>query len=199
VLQVRERSAQGRAAKSAAECHADEDTAHNPEPPRVEAKHCDLIRRWSVRAPMAAAQQDGSLGSFPDSPLSRDNADIGHGDLGIFGHPTSRTPWLDKMATEGAKLTMYESGANVCSPSRASIMTGRYYTRAGAYPGVFSPNSVGGLPLNETTIAKALIPAGYTSGMVGKVGTRWIIFPSVTICECRCVRITLACGVACGI
>eukprot|EP01043_Picozoa_sp_COSAG02_P000873 COSAG02_NODE_18_length_54986_cov_345.599322_7_plen_149_part_00 len=148
---------------------------------------------------MAAAQQDGSLGSFPDSPLSRDNADIGHGDLGIFGHPTSRTPWLDKMATEGAKLTMYESGANVCSPSRASIMTGRYYTRAGAYPGVFSPNSVGGLPLNETTIAKALIPAGYTSGMVGKVGTRWIIFPSVTICECRCVSITLACGVACGI
>jgi hypothetical protein len=95
--------------------------------------------------------------------------DIGHGDLGIFGHPTSRTPWLDKMASEGAKLTMYESGANVCSPSRASIMTGRYYTRTGAYPGVFSPNSVGGLPLNETTIAKALIPAGYTSGMVGKV------------------------------
>ena len=87
----------------------------------------------------------------------------------MFGHPTSRTPWLDKMASEGAKLTMYESGANVCSPSRASIMTGRYYTRTGAYPGVFSPNSVGGLPLNETTIAKALIPAGYTSGMVGKV------------------------------
>lgn len=95
--------------------------------------------------------------------------DIGHGDLGVFGHPTSRTPWLDKMASEGAKLTMYESGANVCSPSRASIMTGRYYTRTGAYPGVFSPNSVGGLPLNETTIATALIPAGYTSGMVGKV------------------------------
>lgn len=97
------------------------------------------------------------------------DVDIGHGDLGVFGHPTSRTPWLDKMASEGAKLTMYESGANVCSPSRASIMTGRYYTRTGAYPGVFSPNSVGGLPLNETTIAKALIPAGYTSGMVGKV------------------------------
>ena len=120
---------------------------------------------------------DGLLGSLPDSSLLRDNVDIGHGDLGIFGHPTSRTPWLDKMATEGAKLTMYESGANVCSPSRASIMTGRYYTRTGAYPGVFSPNSVGGLPLNETTIAKALIPAGYTSGMVGKVHASFPIRP----------------------
>ena len=51
--------------------------------------------------------------------------DIGHGDLGIFGHPTSRTPSLDKMASEGAKLTMYESAANVCSPSRSSIMVRR--------------------------------------------------------------------------
>lgn len=116
--------------------------------------------------------------------------DIGHGDLGIFGHPTSRTPWLDKMATEGAKLTMYESGANVCSPSRASIMTGRYYTRTGAYPGVFSPNSVGGLPLNETTIAKALIPAGYTSGMVGKVHAPFPV-RSLDMCERGCVSVVV--------
>eukprot|EP01050_Picozoa_sp_SAG11_P042235 SAG11_NODE_19355_length_468_cov_1.420054_1_plen_112_part_10 len=34
--------------------------------------------------------------------------DIGHGDLGVYGHPTSRTPSLDRMAAEGAKLTMYE-------------------------------------------------------------------------------------------
>jgi hypothetical protein len=94
--------------------------------------------------------------------------DIGHGDLGIYGHPTSRTPNLDKMASEGAKLTTYESGANVCSPSRASLMTGRYYPRTGVYPGVLSPNSVGGLPLNETTAAAELKKVGYVTGMVGK-------------------------------
>ena len=89
--------------------------------------------------------------------------DIGAGDLGCFGHPTSRTPFLDRMAAEGAKLTMYESAANVCSPSRASLMTGRYYTRAGAWPGVFSPNSVSGLPLREITIPKQLASVGCAS------------------------------------
>ena len=72
------------------------------------------------------------------------------------------------MPGRGAKLTMYESAANVCSPSRAALMTGRYYTRTGAWPGVFSPNSVSGLPLKEKTLAAALKPAGYRSGMVGK-------------------------------
>ena len=94
--------------------------------------------------------------------------DIGHGDLGCVGHPTSRTPELDRMCREGTKLTMYLSGANVCSPSRASILTGRYYTRTGVWPGVFSPRSIGGLPLNETTIATALGRAGYATAMIGK-------------------------------
>eukprot|EP00039_Didymoeca_costata_P008507 m.112908 g.112908 ORF g.112908 m.112908 type:complete len:561 (+) comp14110_c0_seq3:40-1722(+) len=94
--------------------------------------------------------------------------DIGNGDLGAFGHQTSRTPNLDKMAATGAKLTQYLSGANVCSPSRASIMTGRYFTRTGVWPGVFSPDSVGGLPLTEITLATALKNVGYTSGAIGK-------------------------------
>ena len=93
---------------------------------------------------------------------------IGHGDLGVFGHPTSRTPSLDKMAEEGMKLTMYESASSVCSPSRASLLTGRYYTRTGTWPNAFTPYSVGGLPLSEVTIATALRAVGYTSGMLGK-------------------------------
>ena len=128
-----------------------------------------LALREQNSTPVSAPPAKQNLAGSKPNVVILFGDDIGHGDLGVFGHPTSRTPWLDQMAAEGAKLTMYESGANVCSPSRASIMTGRYYTRTGAYPGVFSPNSVGGLPLNETTIAKALIPAGYASGMVGKV------------------------------
>ena len=51
---------------------------------------------------------------------------------------------------------------------RASILTGRYQTRSGIYPGVLYPGSRGGLPLNETTIAEVLKPLGYNTAMMGK-------------------------------
>lgn len=95
--------------------------------------------------------------------------DIGYADLNCFGHPTARTPNLDRMAAEGAKLVQYLSAANICSPSRGSLMTGRLYGRLGIWPGTFSPSAVGGLQKNETTLATALRGVGYTSGMVGKV------------------------------
>jgi arylsulfatase A-like enzyme len=49
--------------------------------------------------------------------------DIGYGDLGSFGNPTSVTPALDKMAADGAKLAQYYSAASICSPSRGALMT----------------------------------------------------------------------------
>ena len=51
---------------------------------------------------------------------------------------------------------------------RASLLTGRYQTRSGVYPGVLFPGSRGGLPLNETTIAEMLKPLGYATAAVGK-------------------------------
>ena len=93
--------------------------------------------------------------------------DIGYGDLGAFGAPTSVTPALDAMAAEGAKLTQYYSAASICSPSRGSLMTGRSFSRLGIWPGVLSPLSVGGLPLNETTMASKLKSVGYRTGMCG--------------------------------
>ncbi|KAJ8392295.1 hypothetical protein AAFF_G00076590 [Aldrovandia affinis] len=51
---------------------------------------------------------------------------------------------------------------------RAALLTGRYQTRSGIYPGVFYPGSRGGLPLNETTIAEVLKPSGYATAIVGK-------------------------------
>lgn len=52
--------------------------------------------------------------------------------------------------------------------SRAALLTGRYQTRSGIYPGVLYPASKGGLPLNETTIAEVLKSKGYTTAIVGK-------------------------------
>ncbi|KAL2093347.1 hypothetical protein ACEWY4_010659 [Coilia grayii] len=94
--------------------------------------------------------------------------DLGFGDLGCYGHPNSLTPNLDKLAAKGLRFTDFYVTSPVCSPSRASILTGRYQTRSGIYPGVLYPGSRGGLPLNETTIAEVLKPLGYNTAIMGK-------------------------------
>uniref|UniRef100_A0A8B9ISZ1 Arylsulfatase A n=1 Tax=Amazona collaria TaxID=241587 RepID=A0A8B9ISZ1_9PSIT len=94
--------------------------------------------------------------------------DLGFGDLGSYGHPSSATPHLDWMASRGLRFTDFYSSSSVCSPSRAALLTGRFQMRSGVYPGVFSPGSRGGLPLSEVTIAEVLKAAGYATAMVGK-------------------------------
>jgi arylsulfatase A len=94
--------------------------------------------------------------------------DLGYGDLGVYGHPSSTTPNLDKLAMEGLRFTDFYATSPVCSPSRAALLTGRYQIRSGVYPYVFFPGMNGGLPHDETTIAEYLKGAGYSTGMVGK-------------------------------
>jgi arylsulfatase A-like enzyme len=96
--------------------------------------------------------------------------DLGYGDLGCYGHPSIRTPHLDRMAAEGLRFTDFYSAAEVCSPSRAALLTGRYPIRSGMCGDrrVLFPNSKGGLPDAEITIAEALKQRGYATGHIGK-------------------------------
>lgn len=57
--------------------------------------------------------------------------DLGYGDLGCYGHAKFKTPNLDRMAAEGARLTQFNTPAPFCAPTRASLMTGRYPFRCG--------------------------------------------------------------------
>ena len=93
--------------------------------------------------------------------------DLGYGDLSSYGHPTIHTPRLDRMAQEGIKLTSFYVAAPVCTPSRAALMTGRFPIRLGM-PGNQGPDSQGGIPADEQTLAEALKAQGYRTAAFGK-------------------------------
>lgn len=93
--------------------------------------------------------------------------DLGYGDLGVFDNRMIRTPNLDRMAAEGARLDTFYASANICTPSRAGLLTGRYPIRTGLGWQVIQPDDTRGLPLSEITIAEALKP-DYVTALVGK-------------------------------
>ena len=59
--------------------------------------------------------------------------DLGIGDIGCFGNDTIKTPNIDRIAREGAKLTHHLAAASLCTPSRAAFLTGRYPIRSGKW------------------------------------------------------------------
>ena len=105
--------------------------------------------------------------------------DLGWRDLGCYGNPWFATPNLDRLASQGARFTNAYAACPVCSPTRASIVTGRYPVRTGVtdwIPGraahpqgpIATPRTATELKLEESTIAELLRPAGYRSASIGK-------------------------------
>ncbi len=92
--------------------------------------------------------------------------DLGYADIRPFGATKQKTPNLDRMATEGMKLTSFYA-APVCSVSRAQLLTGCYGARV-SVPGVYFPAGGQGLNPKEVTIAERLKEAGYATQCVGK-------------------------------
>ena len=98
---------------------------------------------------------------------------LGYGDIEPFGSQLNRTPHLSRMASEGRRFTHFCVTAGVCTPSRASIMTGKYAQRVGMHTNprdgqVLRPVSPFGLSPAELTVAENLKSQGYATAMIGK-------------------------------
>ena len=96
--------------------------------------------------------------------------DLGWGDLGCYGHPRFKTPHIDRLASEGARLTDFSSTCPYCAPSRASLLTGRYQFRSGMTRNPTPDAGINdlGIPASEITLAEAFHAAGYRTICVGK-------------------------------
>lgn len=90
--------------------------------------------------------------------------DLGFGDLACHGNPHVKTPQLDAFSREAVEFTQFRVSP-MCSPTRASLMTGRYNFRTGVY-GVHTPSCE--MDPGETTVAESLRGAGYKTGLFGK-------------------------------
>jgi arylsulfatase A-like enzyme len=94
--------------------------------------------------------------------------DHGYGDLSCMGATDVRTPRLDALAASGVRFTSWYSNSPVCSPSRASLLTGRYPGNAGVRSILHGHRTAPGLPSEVPTVATALGDLGYQTAMFGK-------------------------------
>ena len=101
--------------------------------------------------------------------------DQGWGETGYYSHPVLKTPSLDVMSENALRLDRFYAGCPVCSPTRASVLTGRSHNRAGVQSHGYA------LRLQEKTLAQALQSAGYATGHFGKWHLNGMRGPGVPI------------------
>ncbi len=138
---------------------------------RMEVKR---IMNWMKYAARALMLMTACALAMESAATSRPNFvviltdDQGYADLGCFGGTHVKTPRIDRMAAEGAKLTSFYVAGSVCTPSRSALMTGCYPKRIGLADGVFLAGDQNGLNPEEITIAEVLKSRGYATGLFGK-------------------------------
>ena len=142
--------------------------------PKPHALFFSLVFAFSLCAAAAPAQKPNVILILAD--------DLGWTDLAGFGSDLYETPALDQLARDGMKFTQNYSACTVCSPTRASILTGKWPHRTGvtdyigaAQPGKWKRNTIlrpapysDRLSLDSTTIAEALKARGYATFFAGK-------------------------------
>ena len=108
--------------------------------------------------------------------------DLGYADLACYGHPTVKTPHIDKLAREGVRFTQHYANGPECSPTRTALLTGRYQQYAGGLECAIGTGNVGryddairlaenrdlGLPADQAVLPGALTKVGYRCGIFGK-------------------------------
>ena len=108
--------------------------------------------------------------------------DLGYGDLGCYGREDIKTPVLDRLATQGVRLTHHYANGPECTPTRTALLTGRYQQWVGGLECAIGTGNVGryddairlretndlGLPTSQQTIVRLLKEAGYNTAITGK-------------------------------
>jgi len=132
-----------------------------------------LCRMGKIAAGAALAPMIGSLAWAEDAGARRPNIlliesdDMGYSDPGCYGGRCS-SPNLDRLATEGVRLTDFYVAAPLCAPTRVSILTGKTPQRTSLVRNPKYTDNEAGLSPSEITIAEVLRGAGYHTGLVGK-------------------------------
>lgn len=120
----------------------------------------------SASAGESAAGDDAKPNAMPNIVVLLAD-DLGFKDIGCYGGPV-RTPALDGLAAQGTRFTDFYSGCAVCSPSRATLLTGRHHIRTGVYSWIHDESQRSHLLEREVTLAEVLKQAGYATAHVGK-------------------------------
>jgi len=135
---------------------------------------------------LAAAQADAQ----PGTPKSQPNIvyiltdDLGYGDVGgLNPHNKINTPQIDRLAVDGLTFTEAHASSAVCTPSRYSILTGRYNWRSTLKKGVLGGFSRPLIEQDRLTVADLLRNQGYQTACIGKwhLGLEWVRLPGAKV------------------
>ena len=117
--------------------------------------------------PRATAEARNQLASEPPNIVLIFTDDLGYGDIGSFGAKRIRTPNIDRLGREGMRFTNFYVSQPVCTPSRASLLTGCYANRIGL-EGALNPTSTAGIHEDEFLLSELCKEHGYATALFGK-------------------------------